>query len=189
MLEHAITLLSQQCWCWGRDTLRPSGNWLLETGFERLEPPPELKDCSSVYRLTLPDDAIVILRGFGVLFERADLGAVFLPRYQFAPRYSRNLPLASPPWTDTALIEMDPPANRDRIRCASLLLSLLDWIRQYEVDVVKRLGLKYRRQTLAKWDDGNRYVIPVERFASEWRRLSLRIAANVDCYCQQPTVS
>ena len=39
VIDHAVGLLSQQIWCWGRDILRSEGNWLLHQGFTRLEPP------------------------------------------------------------------------------------------------------------------------------------------------------
>ncbi|MEM9657068.1 MAG: hypothetical protein AAF961_01795, partial [Planctomycetota bacterium] len=62
--QHAVDLLSQQVWCWGRDILRPEGNWLIEVGFERVEPPADRQDCSSVYALRLPLGRCVVLRGF-----------------------------------------------------------------------------------------------------------------------------
>ena len=33
------SLLTQQCWCWGRDVTRPDGNLLLQYGFTRHRPP------------------------------------------------------------------------------------------------------------------------------------------------------
>ena len=97
LVRKAIDLLSQQCWCWGRDILRPSGNWLLESGFERVEAPPHLENCSSVYRRPLPDNSSVILRGFGVFLGQTGKGGVFLPRFQFTPRYSREASCRCPP--------------------------------------------------------------------------------------------
>ena len=61
-IDHAVGLLSQQAWCWGRDVLRPEGNWLLEVGFDRIEPPNDRNECSSVYSLELPDERCVVLR-------------------------------------------------------------------------------------------------------------------------------
>ena len=51
VIDHAVGLLSQQIWCWGKDILRSEGNWLLHQGFTRLEPPVDREDCSSVYTL------------------------------------------------------------------------------------------------------------------------------------------
>ena len=39
LIKHAEALLSQQIWCWGCDIMRPNGNWLIEIGFKRIEPP------------------------------------------------------------------------------------------------------------------------------------------------------
>ncbi|MGI9470473.1 MAG: hypothetical protein ACR2NZ_02995 [Rubripirellula sp.] len=177
--EEGIALLSQQCWCWGRDILRPQGNWLLESGFERIEPPEGRENCPSIYRITLADSSLVALRGFGVFYGNAELGGVFLPRFTFTPRYTKHATLRHQPWTEADLPRMQLPSASTQNQCASLLLRLLDWIRQYEVNVVNQLGLDYRRQTLAKWNDGHRRFIPAERFASTWRRLSIRIAGNL----------
>jgi len=62
-------LLSQQIWCWGRDIHRPAGNWLLEIGFNRTQPPSEKKNCASVYTLSLSASKHIVIRGFGVLFS------------------------------------------------------------------------------------------------------------------------
>ena len=88
LIEHAIVLLSQEVWCWGRDILRPKGNYLLEVGFQRFEPPVSRKECSSVYSLKLPSERVVVLRGFGVFYGDRQLGGIFLPRYEFRPLYT-----------------------------------------------------------------------------------------------------
>lgn len=64
-----VNLFSQQIWCWGQDVLCSEGNWLLELGFERIQPPKNRESCSSVYVLELPRDRRVILRGFGVFLR------------------------------------------------------------------------------------------------------------------------
>ena len=74
LLEHAAALLSQQVWCWGRDILRPEGNWLLEFGFDRIEPPANRKHCASVYALAMPRRRCVVLRGFGVFYGDGQWG-------------------------------------------------------------------------------------------------------------------
>ena len=63
-----------------------------------------------------------------------------------------------------------------------MMLELIDWIRSYEVTIVERLGIEYRRSTLIKWDNGKRPIIPPEEMASAWRELSFRVAANFDAY-------
>jgi hypothetical protein len=181
-LTQAAGLLNQQTWCWGRDIVRPEGNWLVTLGFERLSPPHERKGCSSVYFLELGRGRCVVLRGFGVFFGDSNRGGVFLPRYEFAPRYTLQSTLDCPPWSDADLPQLRLPTAENRYRCASLLLDLIDWIREYEVDVVQKLGLSYRRAVLTKWSNGRRPFIPAEQFASAWRELSFRVAGNFDAF-------
>ncbi|MEM9828303.1 MAG: hypothetical protein AAF958_17070 [Planctomycetota bacterium] len=181
-LQAAVDLLSQQAWCWGRDVVRPEGNWLIEVGFERIQPPADRENCSSVYVLDLPYGRCVLLRGFGVFYGDIRRGGVFLHRYEFAPRYTKHSVLDCPPWTDDDLPEMHPPSASQRHRCASLTLDLIDWIRDYETDVVQRLGIEYRRETLMDWDNGKRPFTPAEQFASRWRALSFKVAADFDAY-------
>ena len=81
---------------------------MLEVGFERLEPPEKLKGRGSVYQLLLPDDRQLILRGFGVFFGQLGVGGVFLPRFEFIPRYTKLSKLDSPPWTTDHLPTLQP---------------------------------------------------------------------------------
>jgi len=182
LIKHAVGLLSQQAWCWGRDVLRPAGNWLLEIGFTRLRPPAERKDCPSVYVLELPHGRCVLLRGFGAFYGDRELGGVFLPRHEFQPRYTTLATLDCPPWSDEDLPELSPPTESQRSACVSLPLALIDWIRGYVVQIVERLGIEYRRQTLAQWNNGKRPFTPAEKFASAWRELSIQVAADFDAY-------
>jgi len=178
LLRHAVGLLSQQCWCWGRDILRPEGNWLLEVGFERIKPPPKRDDCSSVYRLELDGGRSVTLRGFGVFFSDRNWGGVFLPRYEFTPRFTPQFTLDCLPWTVSDLPTLRKPTADERSLCARLTLDLVDWIRSYEVNVIRCLGLEYRQATLSNWNDDKRPFFPAEQFAAGWRELSLQIAGH-----------
>ena len=83
LTEYAATLLSQQTWCWGQDILRPEGNWLVQLGFQRIEPPPEYQDGSSVYFCNLPRERNIVLRGFGIFFGNRQIGGVYLSRFGF----------------------------------------------------------------------------------------------------------
>ena len=177
-VERAVDLLSQQVWCWGRDVLRPEGNYLLEIGFQRTAPPAKRENHSSVYTLWLCRARCVVLRGFGVFFGDSQRGGVFLPRYEFRPRYTSQAALMRPPWSNRDLPRLHPPTAPYRATCVSLTLDLLDWIRSYEVLVAEELGVEYRRDTLRKWDDGEKKCIPAEQMPSAWRALSLQVAAN-----------
>lgn len=184
-IEQAVGLLSQQTWCWGQDVLRPEGNWLIESGFAKLKPPEDRKDCSSVYALQLPQERCVVLRGFGVFYGDQARGGVFLPRYEFQPKYTEHAKLNCPPWSGSDLPELGSPTDWRRSACAALTLELLDWIRGYEVNIVERLGIDYRRQTLHRWNNGERPFTPADKFASAWRELSFHVAANFDTYSER----
>lgn len=179
-IKHAAGLLSQQIWCWGRDILRPEGNWLLEIGFDRIEPPADQQSCSSVYTLDLPGGRCVVLRGFGVFYGDQNHGGIFLRRYKFEPKFTTQATLERPLWSDTDLPQLSAPTDAQRTACASLTLDLIDWIRSYEVTIVERLGIEYRRSTLLRWNDGKRPFVPAEEFASAWRELSFQFADHFE---------
>ena len=188
-IEHAVGLLSQQVWCWGRDILRPEGNWLLKTGFVCIKPPAEREGCSSVYTLQLPRGRCVVLRGFGAFYGDHRCGGVFLPRYEFRPRYTKHATLEHPPWSEADLPDLNVPAESQRTCCVSLALDFIDWIRTYEVNIVERLGIEYRRSTLVKWDNGQRPIIPAEEMALAWRLLGIAIAEQSQAFippCNTP---
>ncbi|PQO38023.1 hypothetical protein [Blastopirellula marina] len=181
--QHATDLFNQQCWCWGRDVLRAEGNWLREIGFEQFKPPAERKDCSSsVYQLTLSRGRCVVLRGFGAFFGEQDLGGVFLARNKFAPHYLSQATLESLPWSDSDLPPNQPISDANRERYVKLTLGLIDWIGEYETDVISRLGLPYREETLLTWNNRKRTTIPADQFANSWRDLALRISENIDVF-------
>ena len=61
--------------------------------------------------------------------------------------------------------------NKHTSDCHRLLLSLVDWVRQYEAWVVENEGVDYRRATLKKWNQ----VVPAEGMVSAWETLRLAI--------------
>lgn len=178
LVQHALVLLNQQIWCWGCDILRLEGNWLLEVGFTRIEPPADRDSSSSVYSLGLPNGRSIVLRGFGVFYGDHRYGGIFLPRFEFNPRYTKEATLQRPPWSDSDLRGLKLPKNSQRTACANLTLDLFDWIRSYEVEVAERLGIEYRNASLEKWDNGDRKVIPGEEMAREWRLLNVAMAEH-----------
>ena len=156
--------------------MRAEGNWLLEIGFERIEPPATHKGCSSVYVLKLPRDRCVVLRGFGVFFGDVERGGVFVRRYEFRPRYTTDATLECPPWSDADLPKLRPPSRSQRSRCGSLTADLVEWIGGYEAEVIDRLGIEYRRATRDKWDNGMRSVVPAEDMVPAWGALGQEIS-------------
>ena len=182
LLAQAASLLSQQVWCWGRDIVRPEGNWLLQIGFDRIEPPAGREKCASVYTLAMPHGRCVVLRGFGVFYGDGQRGGIFLPRYEFQPRYTIHATLDCPPWSRADLPTLNPPTAPQQQACATLTLDLIDWIWHYEVNILEQLGIEYRRSTLLKWDDGTQPFVPAENMASAWRELSVRVASNCNAF-------
>ncbi|MCP4890638.1 MAG: hypothetical protein GY904_29075 [Planctomycetaceae bacterium] len=77
---------------------------------------------------------------------------------------------------------LNPLTTLQRHACATLTLNVIDWIRRYEVTVIERLGIEYRRRTLLPWNNGNRHFTPAEKFASAWRLSSLQVGANFDIF-------
>ena len=176
--KHAVGLFSQQIWCWGQDILRPEGNWLIEIGFDRIEPPEDRKEFSSVYSLVLPQGRCIVLRGFGVFYGDLYHGGVFLPRYDFRPKYTTQATLEAPPWSDADLPTLSPPAESTQASCVTLTSDLIDWIRAYEMNIVEVLGVEYRRATLLDWENGKRLIVPAEEMACAWQQLGVAIAED-----------
>ncbi|MEM8874216.1 MAG: hypothetical protein AAGD32_08135 [Planctomycetota bacterium] len=177
--KQAACLLNQQIWCFGRDIMRPEGNWLIELGFERFEPPAKLEGCPSIYMLNLPEGRCVVLRGFGIFYGDPQRGVVFLQRYEFAPRFTPHATLKRMPWTVADVRGLRAPTACRRTVCASLTVDAIDWMRSYEADVIERLGLTYRRSTLANWDNDKRPVMAAEAMVPAWRKLSVLMADDL----------
>ena len=140
LISRAARLLSQQVWCWGRDIERPEGNWLMEIGFDRIEPTFKCEDCDSIYSLKLPNGKRVMLRAFGVFYGNNQKEGIYLPRYDFLPKYSRKLNIKNPPWEKKDLPKLNFPNNSEITNCVTLVRELVNWIRTYEENVVNVLG-------------------------------------------------
>lgn len=176
--EIAVNLLNQQVWCWGRDIVRSEGNWLLETGFERIEPPANRSGCPSIYKTELAGGRGVVLRGFGVIFSAPLLGTVFLPRYEFSPLYTPQAELDRLPWNRDDLPSMRVPSQSQQQVCATLVSDCLNWIGLYEADVFDKLGIDYRRSSLDAWNDGIKTVFPPDEVAAAWHTLAQIVASD-----------
>ncbi len=166
--------------------MRPEGNWLLEIGFERIEPPANRTECPSVYKLELPRGRCVVLRGFGVFYGDPDRGGIFLPRYQFQPRCTKHARLDHLPWTKQDLPTLKRRTRSRQQTSAALMSDLIDWIGCYETRVAEQLGVAYRRETLDGWDDGTRPVVPAAGMTSAWHDLSSRIASDSNTLQHRP---
>ena len=168
----AVTLLSQQIWCWGRDIERSEGNWLMECGFECTPAPEDDEYAANHYELCLSNEQRIVLRGFGVFFGDARHGGIFLPRYEFTPLYSPLSTLDRPLFSADDLPPLARPNEDQRPGCVAMLRDALAWIIEYERTVVDRLGLEYRERTLLTWDNGERTVIPADAIVPSWEGLA-----------------
>ena len=173
-LQQAADLLNQQLWCWGQD-IEASGNLLVCHGFRRIEKPPGAS-AASIYRLELSPTSRVILRGFGIFFGHDPSGGVFLPRFEFAPLFSPEADLSRPAWKSQDLPPLTSPSGYELACCQSLLLTLTDWIRRYEIWIAEHVGIDYRNRTLAPWKANHDSVVPAEEMAVAWRVLGLAIS-------------
>ena len=178
LISRAARLLSQQVWCWGRDIERSDGNWLMEIGFERIEPTFKCEDCDSIYSLKLPTGKRVMLRAFGVFYGNDQKEGIYLPRYDFLPKYSRRLNIKNPPWEKKDLPKLNFPKNSEITNCVTLVSELVNWIRTYEENVVNVLGIDYRKSTLLEWIKIRGLIIPAEDMVSEWKFLESQISEN-----------
>ena len=178
LISRASRLLSQQVWCWGRDIERSEGNWLMEIGFDRIEPEFKCDHCDSIYTLELPSGKRVMLRAFGVFYGNDQKEGIYLPRYDFLPKYSRRLNIKNPPWEKKDLPKLNYPNNLEVSNCIFLVSELVNWIRTYEENVVNILGLDYRKSTLLEWIKIRGLVIPAEDMISEWKFLETQISED-----------
>ena len=177
IVEDAINLLSQQIWCWGKDIQKSEGNWLLEIGFSRIELPAD-REGSSVYSLKISKNKCIYLRAFGILYVDTKYGSIFLPRYEFLPEYTEESTLDKPPWTKKDLPKLKVPTKSQKNNCDSLMLDLLIWIRNYEENIVRKLGIEYREETLIDWDNGRRVVIPAQQIIPQWKIIESAVLDN-----------
>ena len=175
-ISHAISLLSQQIWCWGQDIRRKQGNWLLELGFERVRPPAGVEIEDSVYSLELTGNRSIILRGFGVYYCDNAHGAIFLPRYEFIPGYTENTTLEQPLWSSDELPELYFPAESEWESYTTMLADLVKWIQIYEQTVIETHGIDYRTSTLMEWDNGERKVTTPQDVVAEWGKIGAIIS-------------
>lgn len=134
----------------------------------------EIED--SVYTLNLTENRSVILCGFGVYYRDNDLGAIFLPRYEFIPGYTTNLTLEQPLSTYDELPELYFPTETEWESYTTLLTDIVNWIQSYEQRVIEEQGIDYRISTLTEWDNGERKVTSPEKVVAEWEKVGCIIS-------------
>ena len=172
--QQAASLLGQQIWCWGRDIEGPAGNLLVQYGFQRIEKPAG-SNAASLYRLDLSPTSRVILRGFGLFRGDNRWGGVFLRRFDFKPQFTSQADLSRAPWLVADLPPLVSPRGDQVPCCQRLLLTLIDWVHQYEVWIVEHAGIDSRAETLLDWS-GKDASVPPEKMACAWRMLGAAVA-------------
>ena len=171
IMSDAVDLFSQQILFCVRDNLLTELNWLIQLGFEVMITFLEKVRSKKIYSLSLPNSKNVILRGFGVLFSDQKLGTIFVPRYDFRPKYTKSTELETPPWDVRDISELKFPVRSEKEYCISMLIELIDWIIEYESDIQSQLGIKYRIDTLCDWASGKKRVIPAEDIIPMWVKI------------------
>lgn len=171
----AADLFNQQLWCWGCDIKYRGGNLLLTNGLTRTKPP---RGCSapSIYETTAGACGRICLRGFGVFYGDDRWGGLFVKRYTFAPGWTAQSTLESPPWDCEDLPPLATPAS-DEAGCRQLLRGMVDWIADYESAIAARPGIEHRRQTLSRWHETG-VVARAECVSRVWRRLGELLAGQ-----------
>ncbi|MEM7476526.1 MAG: hypothetical protein AAF483_16180 [Planctomycetota bacterium] len=179
-------LLSQQLWCFGQDIERADGNWLLEMGFQRKQPPSGKQNSASLYILKMASKRWLMLRGFGVLVGDEDHGLLFIERFAFKPVYTAEANLKMDPWDCDDMPIMKTVSSEKEPKARLLLLELIEWIIDYETRTIRELGKEYRCQTLERWDNGTRWCVSSDQMVDLWRKLSLAISDAVWRPLQMP---
>ena len=170
-VSFGVALLSQQIWCWGRDILRAQGNWLIEQGFEVIKAPEELERAKNIYSLKISKEQHIMLRGFGIIFTDNRYGSIFVPRYEFLPKYAASSKLNTLPWSTDYLPEFAPPKEIEKQYCSIMLVQLIDWIITYEQNLITNLGIDFRNTIVEEWNNGKRQIIASDNIISEWEKL------------------
>tara|TARA_B100000579_G_C22703204_1_gene790816 strand:- start:6 stop:608 length:603 start_codon:yes stop_codon:yes gene_type:complete len=170
-VKTGVDLLSQQIWCWGRDILRVEGNWLFDLGFEIIPAPQYMERVKNIYLFHITDSRRVILRGFGVFYTDDRYGSIFVPRYEFIPKYTPVNEFKTLPWGVDDVTEFISPVGVEREYCSIMLRELIDWIIAYEEDTLAILGMDYRMAILDLWDNGKRRVFSPQNSIKEWTKL------------------
>ena len=119
----------------------------------------------------------VTLRGFGVLYACDRIG-VFVRRYEFRPLLMPAGQADPDLWSVDDLPRLRVPESSELTCWWRLTLELIDWMREYEVWVISELGIDYRRQALASWENNRPTAAAAESMASMWRWVGLQFAED-----------
>lgn len=169
----ATALLHLQCWSWGCDIRNSSGNILLKQGFDRVQPPKEVRG-SSCYSTSLPSDNTVLLWGFGVAIldnmTSIKRTGIYLNRYNFEPCLieAPREPIHAP--AQLVHLNKNNDNNKPWSEAICLLVLLTSWIASYEETVETQWGDAYRLSCLSKMPEPELCILG--SMATAWRSVS-----------------
>lgn len=175
LVKRGAEMMDHQCSLWGMDVKHEHGNLLMRHGFERH--PPANGVGSSCY--VLPhEDATVVLRGYGCFYRTAAHGELFIPRFDFVPRYTTEpgspLEATVPAYADRHV----RPAPDEWDTVGRLFVRALHWIGHYERWVCSELTLRQTRGLSIPRDPSTR--LPM-RWPEDWDALAHDCASALAC--------
>lgn len=103
-----------------------------------------------------------------------------MPRFDFAPKLTPEPDLLEPAWSLEDLPRLVTPRRDQTNEALQLLLTLIDWIRRYEVWIASDVGLDYREESLLPWAEKHGSIEPAETMRSAWQRLGAAVANHPD---------
>jgi hypothetical protein len=171
LVKRGAEMMDRECSLWGADVKHEGGNLLVRHGFERH--PPANGVGSSCY--VLPHaGATIVLRGYGCFYRTAAHGEVFIPRFDFVPRYT-----ACPGEPVEAIVPAYAerhvrPGAREWEAVGGLFLRALHWIGHYERWVCTELALGESRGPWVPRDPATRLPLA---WAEAWEALALECEA------------
>jgi len=136
--------IHQQMYFWGQDVVRPEGNFLIESGFERL-PTKGLKGTSR-YVLEWQGGHIELYGACAGWYGRGGGFVYVRPRHRCSIWLSDQHTPIPGAWQDELI---DKSATRDELYHASL--PFIDWLLSYEKTVIDRFGPDYREANHASY--------------------------------------
>jgi len=164
-------LLHHQCWFFGRDILHPDGNLLVQYGFKRYKAPK--KAGTNRYRMLIDKAVEIDLWGFGLFYGDAQVGGIFIRRYDFSPLLFQTGSLGPRIFKSEQLPKSQRPINSDQIDAAKdLTRRAVDWILSYEVWVEGVCGKQWRRKCLREWANAK---FPARQIKTNWRKMARKI--------------
>ena len=167
----AALLFDQQMWCFGRDIVRSQGNILVDLGMCQYRPRDPNKG-STVYTAAVEGGGSIFLWGFGAMYAEANVGSVFVRRYDFAPRLTPRTSGIGVHEPEGLGKLVNASCVRERTLLRQLLPNLTGWFAKYEHWIAEKFGTAYREDCLAgRKKDA---VVSAKAMATAWERAAKR---------------